>query len=350
MRIAYMIDTMNTFGGAQRVIAVLCNQSINDNQQTHLILTGNVYDSVYPLSNGLKVFCCTESSSRISKLLRIRKYIKENHIDYVVSFMDLVNIYAILSLLGSKIPVIISERIDPDRNTRLIQLLDRLFYNLSATAVVQTTEIADKFRKFYKKNIYVIPNPINDQVVCKGDYSITNKAIAVGRLTPQKNYKLMIDAFCMFRKNYPDYVLEIYGRGYEKDSLTEYIIKNGCDEFIFLKGNAPDIIQFEHLADFYIMTSDYEGMPNALAEAMAAGLPCISTNCDGGGAASLITNDYNGILVNKGDKNGLVDAMIKITKDRVFAYTIGQAAHDIKNKLSSENIYNMWKNVLLSLK
>lgn len=121
-------------------------------------------------------------------------------------------------------------------------------------------------------------------------------------------------------ENYhPKYKLDIYGEGNKREELNNLIIKNNLEDKVSLRGNSDKIFNELQNSDIFVLTSDYEGMPNALIEAMAMGLPVISTDCKGGGANFLIRDGVNGMLIPIGDYDVLVKAMRKLIEDRKFA-------------------------------
>jgi len=353
LKIIFMIDNMNGFGGAQRVISSLANEASKNNVQVLLILTGDSIISVYELNKEIEISCYeTEKSkwkSKIGKIVYIRSKIKKFKPTIIIPFLTMVNIMAIIASFGLNIPLLLSERNDPDKCSKLEKILSRFLYRFSNGIVVQTEEISKKISSFYRKKIYIIPNPITETNFVKKDYSQKKRIIAVGRLNEQKNYPLMIEAFSELLKEHPEYILEIFGIGILEEKLKNLVISKGLSNSIMFFGNVKNIIEVEIAADFFLMTSNYEGMPNALAEAMSIGLPCISTNCDGGGAANLIVTGENGQLIEKGNINQLLVAMEKYVKDVTFAEKMGKNAKEITKQLNVKMIMSMWYSVFTDL-
>ena len=336
-----MIDNMKGFGGAQRVIANLCNELTQQGNSVMLLITGNVTETVYELDNSI-VIKAFDDTSKIKKLQKLRKTVVEFKPNVVVSFLTMVNIMAAITTMGTKIPLIISERNDPDYCTKSEKKLSNLFYRFADVAVVQTEDIRNKLRKVYRGKTVIIENPLIDHAVDKIDYTPTHKIVAVGRLTKQKNYKLMLSAFADLLKEHPGYLLDIYGIGELESELKAYTIQRDIGEAVNFKGNSNSVLELEKSYDFFIMTSDHEGMSNALAEAMSIGLPCISTDCDGGGAAALIQNNVNGILVPKNDVLALTAAMETLVRDPKHSELLGMNAKQIKLKLDKKVISHHW--------
>lgn len=347
MKIVLLIDHLSGFGGAQRVITNIANMMAQKGNEIEFILTGNNKSCVYQLDSRIKINLVQDSSitrmSKIKKIKKIRQTIMKIQPNIAISFLTLVNIIAIISTMGLKIPIIISERNDPDRCSKIEKVFSKLFYRFATCVVVQTDCIKEKISKYYKKNIEIIGNPLVDHGIEKSSYEITKRAIAVGRLNKQKNYNLLLNAFSKIIINDKNYCIDIYGVGEEQETLIQKCNELGITENVTFMGNRSDVIACEPNYDFYIMSSDYEGMPNALAEAMSVGLPCISTNCDGGGAAALIKNEINGLLVKKNDIFELEMAMLRYIENPDFARQMGINAKQIKSDLGHEAIMNKWE-------
>lgn len=342
MKIMFAIDRISGFGGAQRVIVNLANQTVADGNEASILLTGNHGDSVYELADKVRVLYSGTSTSKLSKMCQLRKIIVDEKPDVIVSFLTMVNVLMLVISFGTKIPVIISERNDPDYCSDKEKSLTKLTYRFARAAVVQTDSIKSKIEKYYKKRVYVIPNPVVVGENTKSTYEVTHSIAAVGRLNRQKNYYLMLDAMKEFHETHDDYVLHIYGDGELKEELIAYSRKIGIENSVVFHGNDPDVKNEIINADFYVMSSDFEGMPNALAEAMALGLPVISTDCDGGGAVYLIEDKVNGRLVEKRNAEMLSQAMCEYADNPHEAQLLGEKAKEIRNRLSISAVNDLW--------
>ncbi len=165
----------------------------------------------------------------------------------------------------------------------------------------------------------------------------------------EKNYPFLIRSFISFHENNPDYKLEIYGEGPEKKKIQDIIDEQGASSFVSLCGERRDVLYCVKDAFAYILSSNLEGMPNALIEAMALGLPCISTDCPSGGPADLIDDGNNGILVPVGDIEKMRAAMERVVSDSAFRLRIGSNAIQIRERLDIEVVCKLWKNVFCSV-
>ena len=167
----------------------------------------------------------------------------------------------------------------------------------------------------------------------------------------QKRQDVLIKAFYLFHNNHPDYKLEIWGDGAQQDEekIKRLISSLKLDNYVIMKGvtNTPSKSIMD--SRFFVLSSDFEGIPNALIEAMSLGLPCISTKCSPGGAELLITNSRNGLLVPCGDYRALSDKMCWMVEHPIDSDNMGKEARKISEKFSDEIISKMWFDYLNSI-
>ena len=163
---------------------------------------------------------------------------------------------------------------------------------------------------------------------------------------PQKNQKLLINAFSELAKKIPDYTLVIYGEGSLRKELEKFIESKGLKDRIFLPGAKNNIQEYIKDASLFVLSSDYEGIPNALIEAMAIGLPCVSTDCSPGGARELITNGENGVIVECRNSNELATAMARLLTDRESAKKMGTNAKKIYTRVDKNLVCNRWLDLI----
>jgi glycosyltransferase involved in cell wall biosynthesis len=171
--------------------------------------------------------------------------------------------------------------------------------------------------------------------------------IGAGRLNSQKNFPLLISSFAQIAKDFPGYKLRIYGKGALLESLQSLAKEKGVGDRVEFPGYVPNMPEVLEKASMFVLSSDFEGMPNALMEAMASGLPCISTDCGGGGARFLIEDGENGLLVPQKDEVAMAEAMRKILSDDAFANKIAENARKLQENLAPEKIYGEWEKFIL---
>ncbi len=340
-------------GGAERVCCNLANYLSESGHDVSMLLMSETTEQ-YPLNQNVKKFFLTKLSEKRNKLFtaikrysRVKKYIKTTDVDCYIVMLPIT--ISLLLHFRSKIKgkIIASERNDPLSSSKLSKFSMK-WYAKHADAWVFQTEDARKWYEPYVKNkTIVIPNAINSDFIRPEYTGEREKSIVgVGRLSEQKNFQLLLDAFAKVSPDYPEYVLKIFGKGPLENELKLYAEKIGVlqkTQFMGYVSNMPEQLE---KAGLFVLSSDYEGMPNALMEAMALGLPCISTDCPAGGSKFLIDDGENGLLVPVGDREKMVVALRKILGDKDFAEKIGKNARKVAVNLAPEYIYSKWGNFI----
>lgn len=250
------------------------------------------------------------------------------------------------------IKTVISVRNDPkiEYKSKKDKLLMKLLYPKADGYIFQTEEAKRYFNKKIQDNAIIIPNPINETFKRESYADEREKIIvSVGKLEEQKNQMLLIKAFQEVEKKYDNYKLIIYGEGSLRAKFESEIEKIGLKGKILLPGISNNLKEELYKKKMFILSSDYEGMPNALMEAMALGLPVISTNCPCGGPEFLIKDEINGILVPVNNKDKLVEAMLQLIENEKFSRKIGIEATKISEDLAPKKINEIWEKYILSI-
>ena len=341
MKILAFIGQM-TKGGAERVMSLLVNEAAARGYEVCLLIGNDKVE--YELNKNVRVVSLnSDGISAIDRFKRIRQIFKQEAPDAIISFMSSPSIYACFCAIGLSIPVIVSERNTPKYEVadKLHGYLRSLAYRFASGAIFQTEEARDYFSKKLQRNSVVIPNPVKDNLPEADLFNVKQRIVTLGRLVPQKNHKLLIRAFSMFQKSHPDYELAIYGKGeYEgaKEELMAYAEELGVKSNVLINDPIDNIHEEIKNAAMFVLSSDYEGVSNALLESLAMGLPCISTDCPCGGSRMLIKDGENGQLVPVGDADALVKAMDRMADDKVFADQCGNNAKQARDKYSVKEI------------
>lgn len=335
-----------TSGGSERVLSLLANYLAKKYDVELILLTED--DIFYKVDSTVKVLLSHSacgSTSMFKKFIWYRKYIKTTRPDIVIAFLNRVYSFAVLSTLGLGVPIIASERNDPRYFSTLYKCLIRISLPFVKHLVVQTNYIRDYYPPFIKNKTTIIINPVNEFVFTKAGGKYEQKKdqlINVGRLYPQKNQKLLIDAFVYIHKIYPRLKLYIYGEGYLKEQLTSHINNLGLDKSVILAGTTQDIYDRIAESKALCMTSVYEGMSNVMMESICLGTPVITTKVSG--ADELIENEKNGIIISTNNPKVYADKVISYLSDPE-PINSGLANNDI-NKFRQETIFNQWENLI----
>lgn len=342
------------FGGAERVMSILANEWHRHGEEVRFFLTGTPAESCYPLNTGIEIVSDFEAAQKVRfeqfvHIHEIRKECTRWKPDAVISFYNDICALTAIAIRGLHIPLIYSERNDPNRvNQRLIDKFYRKIVEQKADKFVFQTEGAKKcYPDKVQRRSIVLLNPMDTVSFPTHDYEDEEKTIvSVGRLEPQKNQRLLIDAFSMIQERLRDYRLVIYGEGHLRNQLEDQIQKKNLENCVFLPGAKTGIQDYIKKASLFVLSSDYEGIPNALIEAMALGLPCVSTDCSPGGARELIQHGKNGLLVPCDDAEKLAAAMEKMILDREMARQCGKTACEIRSIVEASVIARKWLSYL----
>lgn len=343
MKIVFSMACMRG-GGAERVVSELANRFNERGHEVSIITTHNS-ECVYPLHKRISLIDLSKDDKGIlSRVKAIRRCIKENHFDVVISFLTNSNIETLMASSMLKTPVIISERNNPfvDPKGKIYRILRTMTYPMAEGYVFQTPDAQAFFSKSIQKKSLVIMNPINPELPEAYVGEREKRIVNVGRLVTQKNQKMFIDAFCEFYTAHPDYIAEIYGDGPMEQELSAYIQSKGMQDKIFLRGFTTDVISKIEKASMFVMSSDYEGMSNALIEAVGMGVPCISTDHPIGGARMTIEDGVSGFLVPVGDGHAMAERMSQIADDAELAHRFSEKGLRLRNTLSIDVIADTW--------
>lgn len=356
MRITFFIGSL-TGGGAERVTCSLASYLHSKGHTVH-ILTMSDEEPAYPISRGIERTSLINAHERrgflVSNALRLYRFWRfliRHKTDAYIVMLPVTTLMLLKMKWLVKAKVVAAERVYPSIYPLRKQKLLKQSAHKADGWVFQTQEEYDWYKEYIGSvPIRVIPNAINKDFI-RPVYTGKRRKVIVsaGRLTHQKNHALLIKAFSKIRQAFPEYTLSIYGDGKERENLVQLIENMGLKGRVELCGYTKSIGDQINDASLFVLSSDFEGMPNALMEAMALGLPCISTDCEGGGAQFLIENGTNGLITPKGDLESLANAMNRMLSDKVFAEQCGRNAHEICERLAPERIYDEWESFVTNV-
>ena len=344
-RVAFVLGSMGR-GGAERVVSILANHCAQNGWNVDILLLLR-NECAYKLSANINII--DVSGNKTSRWRRlpmwingIKRYTNQYQPNVVVAFAARINIITQVALINMDIPIVVSERNDPYKDGRgvLVDFMTKWLYPNAATVVFQTKRAQSYFPTL--DNACIISNPI--EIHSERKDVLRNRIVTVGRLSEQKNQKMLIEAFLQFHQKHPDYILDIYGEGHLRDSLQQQISELKLTNCITLKGAVSDVHEQISDAKLFVLSSDYEGLSNALLEAMMLGIPCISTNC--AGSDEYIKHGENGFLVDVGDTSAMVEAMEYMVTHIDEANEMGNCAQRMSQSFAKPNVIKQWDKVI----
>ena len=329
-------------GGAERVISELANLWAEQGHEIHLVVL-STHQDFYKTSDKIIVHRIGFKNinkiqrlfSEITSFFKLRKLLKKEKPDSVLVFQTKYNILTILAALFTKIPVFVSDRNNPKLKCPFfIKFMRKICYPFAAGAVAQTNEARDfLINKIKCKNVETIPNPIKEIALSQtGKEKII---LNVGRLVWEKGQKYLINAFAKI--NVPDWKLVILGEGPLMNDLKKQVETLNLQDRVFFNGATQNVDLWLSKASIFAFSSVPEGFPNALAEAMCAGLPCVSFDCSTG-PKDLITDEKNGFLVPLGNEDLFADRLQKLASNSDLRESLGSEAKKIYKNLSKDTI------------
>lgn len=336
-------------GGAERVILQLAKHFLQSGYKSVLV-TSFVDKNEYPVPDGVERISIEETQIQqsrikrnISRIRALRKICKKYKPDAIISFMAEPNMRAILANVFRKTKVIVSVRNDPNREYagRLGRFVGKHILPKADGCVFQTYEAKAWFSKSLQKKSKVIFNDV-DHVFFETQYVGGKDIVTLGRLSEQKNQKMLINAFAKVANGYENTNLLIYGIGPLEDELREHIKTLNMENRVVLMGITSESNKVLSEAGCFVLSSDYEGMPNALLEALAIGVPSISTDCPCGGPRMLIENKINGLLVPINDTDAMADALNYMLSNPTRALEMGKTANKMSERYSTERVFAEW--------
>lgn len=347
-------------GGAERVIIDLCRH-LRDSGRDVTLITLTAGEDAYEAPDGVRrerlevrrkshTFFHTIWNA-IERFATVRRTILKSEPDVVVSFIDRVNIVTLISLIGTRIPTVVSERIHPAYNPieRAWLILRRLVYPLADVVTVQTTEGADWLRRSMRlTNPVVVPNAVREPDDL-GDGILSAVVprpfvLAIGRLEEQKGFDLLLDAFRRTGLTEKGWHLVVLGEGPERQALQKQADLLGMHQTVSFPGFVK-VGPWLRAAEIFALSSRFEGFPNALLEAMQMGRACVSFDCPSG-PKDLISNGENGLLVPPKDVVALSDAIRMLASDTEFRKRLALEAQAVSQRFSAASVYGRWTKVI----
>ncbi len=350
-------------GGAERVLATMANYwAAKEWGVTLITLTGDEVPDFFkidPRICRMRLGVSSATSSAVEGLWRnavrirvLRRAITESDPEAVISFKNTTNVLVILSCLGLRRPVLVSEHTNPELYplNRVWVLLRQLLYPFASCVILLTESMRGYFGSSVRHKLRVIPNPIQSPsgtagAALSGFERSGRTLVAAGRLVPVKGFDLLIRAFALVSQEHPDWELTIWGKGQQREELEGLSDRLGLSGRVHLPGDTMELGVKLSAADLFAMSSHYEGFPMVLCEAMAAGLPAVSFDCPNG-PRDIIRDGVDGLLVPPEDVPALAAALGRLMGDEAERRRMSTRAAEVVERFSAERAMGLWEEAI----
>ncbi|MGI6419438.1 MAG: glycosyltransferase family 4 protein [Thermoguttaceae bacterium] len=360
-------------GGAERTVARMANHWAEEGHQVTLVTLDSAARDRYPPSAAVRRRALdlmgrssnplAAAANNLRRIRRLRAAIAASEPEAVVSMTDKTNVLTLAACWRMNVPVIVAERTDP-RHHKIgpsWSFLRKRLYPRAAALVVQTRGVREAVRGMAAgRPVYVIPNAVarpgeasiraatagGDRPGSPGSFAPGRKRIlAAGRLTAEKGFDRLLRAFAQAASRHPEWDLVILGEGPERRPLELLAEQLQLAGRVAMPGWCDDVAAAMARCDLFVLSSLYEGFPNALAEAMAAGMPVVSYDCQSG-PAEIIRDGYDGLLVRSGSVEWLAAAIDRLMGDEAGRRLLAGHAREVVERFSEARFYQRWEAVL----
>lgn len=349
MRIVGVIATLGS-GGAERVMSLLASGWAARGDAVTLVTIDDAppFFPLHPSVRTLRLGLARDSGNLLERASNValraralRRAVRELAPDVCVSFIDRMNVLAVMATRGLGVPLIVSERVHPGfvdpRGWRIVR---DVAYRWADVVVAQTERTAQALRRPLGPPIVTIPNPVTDpgEVTCARS---SHRIVAAGRLVRQKGFDLLLRAFASVAASREGWHVVIWGEGPERVALESLARQLGIDDRVHLPGRTPEVIRELRQADIFVLSSRFEGFPNVLCEAMSVGLPVIAFDCPSG-PGEIIEHERDGLIVEPEDVGALSYALARLMDDPVERDVLGARARAVRGRLGLEPVLVAW--------
>lgn len=363
-RLCLVISTLGA-GGAERVLTTLANWWVATGHVVTLVTLSDGSDDFYRLDARIERVALgvmrparRPDEAVVQNLRRIRSLreaISASRPDVVISFMNTVNVLTLLATIGLGVPTIVSERTDPRTHPigRAWSFLRTHSYSRAYAVVVQTRSVAEHMAGAMRlRRCVVIANPLaplsaqDGKTAAQTKHAALRTVMAMGRLSEEKGFDLLIEAFALTRPRESGWRLVIIGDGPQRKALEVIARRLGVDDIVEFAGRIrrPEVVL--STAEIFVLSSRYEGFPNALLEAMALGIACVATDCHSG-PADIIRHGLDGLLVPSESVAALATAIKSLIDDDVLRAGLALHAREVRERFSVDRIAAQWDALLV---
>ena len=347
-------------GGAEKVISLISGAWVAQGWRVTILAFDAPEDPIYHRFDPrveIRRFALSTAGGGLKAMLAqgrriwtIRRTLKMLRPDAVVSLLTKINVLTLLATLGMRSPVIVSERNNPlaQKASAVWNALLARLYPRARAIVMQTRASMMCLPSMVHDKVRVIANPIAVPVLDAGSSNDALVLTAAGRLTSQKGFDLLIDAFAMIAGRHPQWTLKIWGEGEMRPLLEAQVRSLDLNGRVLLPGTSARPGDWVRDGAIMLLSSRYEGFPNVLGEAMAAGLPVIACDCDFG-PREMISHGVDGLLVPPGDVIALAQAMEELIADPQLRASIGERARSSAARFAPHKIIQQWEALITEI-
>ncbi len=364
MRLSLVIYSMHG-GGAERVMKLLCDAWSGQGHELTLITLAEAASDFFQVDPrvrrvGLGLLAdspglCPALANNAARLRALRRALKASRPQAIISFGDATNVLTILATLGLKPPVVVCEHTDPHHHQvgRLWSALRRLTYPL-ADAVVGVSPAAEEYVKRFvrRRPVLTIPNPIQpprpDAGPPRRPWPLGPTVMGMGRLHPSKGFDLLLRAFAACQEAGPSWRLVILGEGPERPRLEALALELGIAQRVHLPGQVAEPAPLLRQAEFFVMSSRYEGFPMALSEAMSCGLAVVASDCSAG-VRQIVRPGLDGLLVPPGEPEALAQAMLWLMQNPQGRASLAAKAPEVVERFGLRRVLEQWDSLFRQL-
>ena len=351
-------------GGAERIFAFMANGLAARGYPVTVLTRKSDNGDFFPLAPTVRRVCSASparQSLRGTIALRFAALLNQRNLrrillgfkpDCVISFTDHINARVLHALRGTPIPIIISERNNPLTKPVHVpwNIVRRVRYRFAKSLVTPSEDLMGFFAWVRGPEKIVIPNPVARPVVTDAAASLPLQSgkrhiIAMGRLAHQKGFDILLDAFAEIRQHVADVDLIILGDGPDRQLLEQRVAKLGLHDSVQLVGAVKNPADWLSHARVFVLSSRFEGFPNALLEAMSLGIAVVSTDCPTG-PREIVQHEQNGLLVPVEDPDALAKAAIRLLSDETLRSALATSAVRVVERFVPERVLDAWEELI----
>jgi glycosyltransferase involved in cell wall biosynthesis len=353
--VCFLTGTLNAFAGAERMTAVIANALAERGYRVHIL---SLWDraSVFPLHADVQHHALFEhrpsfKTAYLSTVLGIRRFVREHGIDVLIEVDTMLALFTVPATVRINVRRIAWEHchFDEDLGRRARRVARRLAARTDEAVVVLTQRDKDRWMTALRPRcaLHVIGNPLPFPIPTVGAPGDTQTVLAVGRLVPEKGFDLLLEAWATVIRSHPAWRLVIVGEGVARQTLELQRQRLGLEQTVALPGASANVEAFYRNASIFCLSSRFEGFGLVLLEAMAFGLPVLSTDCETG-PREIIENGRNGILVAVNSAPALAEGMLRLIENEDLRRTLQTQSRAEAHGRSTAAIVSQWENLLNS--